>query len=102
MGFADTSNALFGTATPAGTLTVPSTPGGKSFSANGGVVTTLTGPYSLTDIGNYTLSGGGIITLTGGNVEVTPTPGPATMVMALAGLGTLAVGGWYRRARKPA
>jgi len=88
-GFADATNTLFGTGTPAPKLTFSASGLSKSFSVDGHAAgfSPDGNTYSLSLFADYTLGGGSSLTLTGGNVQAVPTPEPATVVMALSGLG---------------
>jgi hypothetical protein len=104
-GFADTSNALFGTGFAGQNLNIGNTGQGNSFHANGSAngFSPNGVPYSLSNFLTVQLSGGGHLTLTGGNVEtLQPAPAPAGMVLALTALPCLALGWLRRRTRKAA
>jgi len=97
----DTSNALFGTATSAPTITFGPTGAINSFSGSSSTgVDVATTPYSMTIVGDWTLSNGGKLTLTGGNGAVT-VPEPASMGMFVLGAGVLGIFS-LRQRRRPA
>jgi hypothetical protein len=60
---------------------------------------TRNGNYSMTTEVNFDLSGGGKANYSD-HVNVTPTPAPAGVVLALTGLPVLGVGGWLRRRKQ--
>jgi hypothetical protein len=65
------------------------------------VVANHTTPFDLQNVFHISLSNGGSISTMDGSAMLT-APAPTSMSMGLVGLGTLAVSGWYRRARKSA
>jgi len=61
-----------------------------------GAFTRLATPYSLTSVARLTISAGGTVNYSD-HVNVTATPEPATVVLALTGLPVLGIGSWLRR-----
>jgi hypothetical protein len=98
-GFADASNALFGTGFKGQLLNFAVSGQSQSFSADGLAHGFASGPkYSETILSSYTLGGGTSMTLTGGNTQ-TMVPVPAGLVLALSGLPFLGLP-LLRRRRK--
>jgi len=97
--FADTSDALFGTATAGSLINFSATGTSQSIAGNGPPVpfSPLGATYSLTIKSSYTLTGGSSLTLTGGNAQVLPTPEPTSMASAVVGLGLVGGLGLVRR-----
>jgi len=104
-GFVDTSNTLFGTASPAPLLTFSASGMSQSIAVNGHSATPFNpngSTYSMTIKSNFTLGGHSSLTLTGGNVQAIPTPEPSTLASGFVGLGLLGGLGWLRRRSRPA
>lgn len=105
VGSADAGNTLFGAGFSPATLALTFSASGssKSFAADGAAHGFLPSgsPYSLTSMATYTVSGASSLTLTGGNIQTSPTPAPAGLILALSGLPVLGLG-WVRRRRQVA
>jgi hypothetical protein len=102
-GFASTSNALFDmsqTSTPTGNYSA----NGQFGSGSGSALSSLFSPngatYSLTKRLDLDITGPAGITNLSSNLQVTPTPVPAGIVMALSGMPVLGIGAWMRRRRQ--
>jgi len=77
-----------------------STPGGQFGAGNGPALSTLYSPgspYALTDQLDIKITGQANITNVTSNLQVTPTPVPSGIVMALTGLPVLGIGLWIGR-----
>lgn len=103
IGYADASNAAFGTGTAAPTInfTLPDGSGNRSFSATTQTSFTDTLPlgYSMSILGVFSLNAGGSYSGNTGNLDATAVPAPGALALALAGLPCLGLG-WLRRRMK--
>jgi len=97
-GYADATNALFGTGFAGQKLTFSVNGLSQSWSANGSVggFSPNGSTYSLSTFETLTMTGGTSLTLTGGDVQ-TVVPAPAGLALVLTGLPVLGIGGWLRR-----
>jgi len=100
-GFADASNALFGTGFAGQNLLFSAAGLSQSISGNGSAFgfSPNGNPYSISIFANFTIGGGSLLTLTGGNAQTAAAPAPAALVLALTGLPVFGVAGWIRRRR---
>jgi len=103
IGYADASNAAFGTGTAAPTISfvLPDGSGNRSFSATTQTTFTDTVPlgYSMSILGVFSLNAGGSYSGNTGNLDATAVPAPGALALALAGLPCLGLG-WLRRRMK--
>jgi PEP-CTERM motif len=103
--YAAQSNGLFDTSgIAAPTNNIPTTTGGNSWAfTSNTLVTSLSAPYSLTDVGVFNVSAGGNVTLAGGNTQLAPVvPEPATLLLVLSGCAIGIPAAAWRRRRQPA
>jgi hypothetical protein len=101
-GFADATNALFGTGFASSDLIFNWNGQSQSTAVNGSQYgfSPDANQYSLSIFGNFTFGANASVTLTGGNVQTVPTPTPAGLALVLAGLPILGLR--YLRRRRPA
>lgn len=102
-GFADSTNALFGTGFASTLLKFGPNGPSTSFAQNGAVggFSPDGKTYSLTFTETFTLAGHTTITLSGGNVQAV-VPEPTSMLAAISAMPFLALGAWLRRRRQVA
>jgi len=101
-GYADSTNALFGTGFAGQLLTFSANTLSTSFSEDGSVTgfSPNGATYSISVFGNLTLAGGTSVTLAGGNAQtLAAVPAPAGLILALTGLPVFGAAGWMRRRR---
>ncbi len=92
--FQDTANNDFGSTSSSGILSFTSSP----YSGSGLLPVSAATSYSLTQ--TITINyGTGVTGTTSGDAEMTATPAPAGLLLALSGMPVLGVGAWLRRRR---
>ena len=100
--YVDTANALsisgVGTVIGSGGPTTITAPGGNVNLSDSELITSLSAKYALNLVLTAVLNNGGTNRIDlDGTLEITPTPAPAGLVLAIAGLPILGGFGWLRR-----
>jgi hypothetical protein len=78
-------------------LQTPTVTGGSYNSNASGLTSNLSAPFSIEETINVTLTNTGDVFNFSSSTDLTPTPAPAGIVLALSGLPFLAIGTWVRR-----